>query len=115
MKFEVRIAAFKNFIGNDVAASIRKNFATNLRRLLRENSLKQKQFAKTLGISEPLASNWLNEVNFPDPENFDRIRATFGWSYEELVRDPEAPSPENLIEAIKKFADASGYDFKKRN
>lgn len=72
----------------DVAASIRDNVARNLRRLMREADLRGIDLAKKIGYSQSRVSQWMNGKGFPEEKAFDALREQYGWTYEELVRDP---------------------------
>jgi transcriptional regulator with XRE-family HTH domain len=72
--------------GVEVAASIRELFAANLQRLLDENGLNQREFAKRLDVNESVVSRWLTKDSFPMESSFDLIRTKFGWEYEEFFR-----------------------------
>ena len=111
----VRFLAVSVDYGDDVAASIRKNIAVNLRGLIDASGLTQKEAADKLGYSESRLSNWLNEKNFMEERVFERIREVFGWTYDRLVRDPIVVSATALEVALEDLANDAGYDLVKRN
>jgi predicted transcriptional regulator len=101
-------------LGADVVASIRKNFAYNLRRLIEDSGLRDKQVADQLGISASRLSKWLSQSAFSE-EAFDLLREKMGWTYEQLVRDPATVSLNDLFDAVKRLASDAGYDLVKRD
>ena len=103
-----------------VVATLRKNFATNLRALIQANGYNQKTFAAELKVSDAIVSKWLNLVNFPEDAMIDRIAGLLGISYEELVKDPsgkpKSAAPRDSLDAVlRDFARIRGYDVVKKN
>lgn len=98
--------------------SIRENFVFNFGRLLALAGLDQKQVSIDLDYSESRISKWMHGVNFPEEKAFDKMRRVYGWTYEQLVRDPTTEAillskAEALVVASKIAGDA-GYELVKR-
>lgn len=90
-------------------ATLRQNFASNAKRLIRENGLSQREFAKKMGVDEGLVSKWLNQVHFPDDRYLDKTITVLGCTYEELFRDPDGAVPDPVIRFLRDVAKTRGY------
>lgn len=112
---QVRCAPKEFLLGVDVAASIRKNVAFNLRRLMNQAGLNQRMLAQKIGYSESRVSNWMKARNFPEEVAFDALREKMGWTYDQLTRDPDALTAEEVMKAVTSFAEIAGYEVRKRN
>ena len=64
---------------------IRRNFAKNLLLMLKERNLKQKDFAKLVGVGETCVSKWLLMKTEPTLSNIDKILKALNCTYDELV------------------------------
>ena len=111
-KTKVSIAQRDSDFGDDVAASIRRNVAFNLRRLIETSGLKQKDVAERIGYSESRVSNWINAKNFPEETAFDALREKFGWTFDQLVRDPNSYSVEDVVKIVTALAAQVGLQVK---
>lgn len=98
-------------------ATLRENFAANLRRLMQVRGLDQKTFAKEGHFAEGVVSRWMTKQNFPADKQIDRIVAFLGCSYEELVQDPAkaAKVPVPIDASIRELARRAGYEIVKKN
>lgn len=113
MRSAVYSAQLKQAFGADVAASIRKNLSVNLKRLMVRDRLSQREFAKGIDVNESIVSSWVNGRTFPVASNFDLIAAKYNWTYEELVREPDKVTADDVLELLKKFAKSAGYRLEK--
>ena len=79
----------------------RNNLASNLKRLMYENNLSQKEVASATGVSGPTVSAWCNGLKMPRPEMIDRLCVIFDTDRAGLLekynyRKKEEPeTPEN--------------------
>ncbi len=103
--------------GRGLMATLRENFAANLKRLLRESGISQRSFAEKLGAPEANVSRWINQVNFPEDTMVDRITEALGTSYEELFQDPKsvAIGSDPIVRYLRDLAKARGYDLVKKS
>lgn len=92
-----------------MAASIRKNIAFNLKRLMRAKGLNQRELGESIGASESKVSNWMKERNFMEEKVFDLLREKHGWTYDQLVADPGAVVPSEVVEFAKVVVRSAGY------
>ncbi|REI16790.1 helix-turn-helix domain-containing protein [Staphylococcus felis] len=44
---------------------VRKNLSDNLKRLMKEHNIDQKELAEAIGVSQPTISNWLKQTKYP--------------------------------------------------
>ncbi len=93
--------------------TFRENFSTNLSDKLQKLALPQKKFAELMEVSATTTSHWLSGEKIPRDHQIDRMREIFGWSYEELVRDPDSPY-DPVISFLTEQLTSRGYQvFKK--
>ncbi|EGQ2779152.1 TPA: helix-turn-helix transcriptional regulator [Staphylococcus pseudintermedius] len=44
---------------------VRKNLSDNLKRLMKEHNVDQKELAEAIGVSQPTISNWIKQTKYP--------------------------------------------------
>lgn len=91
-------------------ASIRRNFANNLGRLIRGRGLTQQEFATAVGVGESVVSHWVKGLRFPRERQWDRIAEVLHCEFTDLVIDPELEHDPTLREV----AALAGYEIVKR-
>lgn len=105
--------------GRAIVATLRENFATNLRALLEERGLKQTDFAEALGVSDASVSKWLKKITYPEDTMIDRIVELLGVPYEALVQDPGARrnssgTTKDIDALLRDFAKIRGFNLVKK-
>lgn len=94
-------------------ASLRDNFASNLRRLLAERELTSREFARRIGVAESVVSRWLNKQQFPQERHLEKIAAVLGCAFVDLVGGQGPAGSEAVIDFLREAAKARGYDLRK--
>lgn len=87
-------------ISGSEASETRNILASNLKRLMYENNLSQKEVASATGVSGPTVSAWCNGLKMPRPEMIDRLCVIFDTDRTGLLekynyRKKEEPEPQN--------------------
>ncbi|MDR1209532.1 MAG: helix-turn-helix domain-containing protein [Clostridiales bacterium] len=83
-------------------------FANNLKNLLIERKLSQKDLAERLGVKQNTVSDWINQGNSPKLERLCRISDYFLISLDRLIKGADeeyspSPSPEETAELRRYF------------
>lgn len=94
-------------------ATLRENFATNLKRLLQEREMTQRSLAEALGMTEAMVSKWTTKNGFPEERQIERVAKVLKVPYEELFKDP-ADTSDQVVRLLRDLAKARGYDLVKK-
>lgn len=80
-------------------------FATNLRRLLKENGKKSVDLVNYLGVSKAVVSEWLNAKKLPRMDKVDRMCVFFNCNRSDLIakKEPDAATSDPQSEMILKL------------
>lgn len=70
-------------MSNEISA--REIFALRLKVAIALNGMNQAEFARKMGFSQPLISNYLNEKTTPDYETLRKIARSLGVSIDFLL------------------------------
>lgn len=100
--------------------ALRDNLAKNLERILRAKKVTQKELAAAIGLTQGSISGWINQHDWPEPENLDKVMKELAISPEELFRDPPEklalPNPEDeLFQLFKIAVKKAGFKVVKKN
>ena len=101
-------------------ATLRENFAANLKRLLQERKMTQRSLAEKLGMTEAMVSKWTNKAGFPEERQIERVAKILGVPFAALFSDAGVdvtttlPS-RDLDEILKFLAKNRGYKLIKDN
>lgn len=81
--------------------ALRENLAKNLERILKARKITQKDLAKAIGITQGSISGWINQNDWPAPENLDKVLKELDIGPEDLFRGPSEklalPNPEDEL------------------
>lgn len=91
-------------------ALINDHFSGNLARILERRGLSQRELAKAVGVGESVVHQWLNKKSIPRAKQWDRLSEELQVSFEELVRDPAKPPPDEVAEYLAILLKAKGYE-----
>lgn len=69
---------------------IRKQFARNLREVMRDKGKRQQDLIRDLGFSSATLSQWVNGKMFPRPSKVETLAEYFGISVDALYAGNEA-------------------------
>ncbi len=99
-------------VGN---VALRQYLTQNLIRLMEDEKLSQKEFAKRVGFSQPTISAWLNQKVWPEPENIEKVAQAFSMEPEALLQNPNSAKSNsvNLAQDLKNMAKKLGYKLQK--
>lgn len=64
-------------------------FASNLKRIMQEKNIKNKDLATAVGLSEPAISNYITMFSMPRAELLSKIAEALQVSVDELIRAPK--------------------------
>lgn len=62
-----------------------KRFGENLKKILQDNGMSQKEFASAVGTTECAVSRYVNGLRGPSLSTLVKIRDVLGCSWEELM------------------------------
>ena len=86
-------------------------FATNLRRLLKENGKKSVDLVNYLGVSKAVVSEWLNAKKLPRMDKVDRMCVFFNCNRTDLIAEKKEsdvttsdPQTEMIIKLISRLS-----------
>ncbi|EGQ3938031.1 TPA: helix-turn-helix domain-containing protein [Staphylococcus pseudintermedius] len=68
---------------------VRKILAKNLKQLMKEHNIDQKELAEALGVSQPTVSNWIQETKYPRIKRIQQIADYFNVPKSRLISDRE--------------------------
>lgn len=71
---------------------VKQIFASNLRRLLANYSLSQKDAARTLGIASQTFNNWCKGNSIPSIDTIDKLADFFHCTRSDLIESPRSSS-----------------------
>ena len=79
--------------------SVKRIFSKNLRRLLEENGMQDKDLMPITGASQTAISDWLNAKKYPRIDKIERIANYFHIQKSDLIEEKsEDESPPRTIE-----------------
>jgi transcriptional regulator with XRE-family HTH domain len=107
-----RGARLKNGDLSPLAKATRQAFIDNLMYWLAARGMKAADLAKALGVSPSTISNWKSGINFPSPDQFDRISEALDLPIAFLFWDPSDGRRESP--GLQRIADLVDYDPEKR-
>jgi len=64
-------------------------FASNLKRIMHDKNIKNKDLATAVGLSEPAISNYVTRISMPRAELLSKIAEALQVSVDELIRVPK--------------------------
>lgn len=64
-------------------------FAANLKRIMQDKNIKNKDLANAVGLSEPAISNYITKISMPRAELLSKIAEALQVSVDELIRAPK--------------------------
>lgn len=72
--------------------ALRDALAFNLRKLLFDKEMSQRDLAKAMKVSHPVVSAWINKKAWPKPEHLDELAEFFQCPVVDLLKDPPLPT-----------------------
>ena len=80
-------------------------FSKNLKRILNEQGIQQKQLAKMVGVSHQSVSYWVNGVKVPRMNMLNSIADALGCSIAELTEPNRASVDQEILSVLKPMSD----------
>ncbi|EIQ0607836.1 helix-turn-helix transcriptional regulator [Staphylococcus pseudintermedius] len=66
---------------------VRKNLSDNLKRLMKEHNVDQKELAEAIGVSQPTISNWLKQTKYPRIKKIQQLADYFNVPKSRITED----------------------------
>lgn len=84
------------------------NVAANLKLIMRERNLTQRDLASIMEVSEPTVSAWMKARKAMRAEQYDKIKERLGISPSRLTRDPDGED-DPIVTFLKEQLSSRGF------